>query len=249
MLARSASQIIERLDDGALVLDVGGGARPFPRADWVLDMIDFSQRGQLGWDGQRRDERFDHRTWIRRDICDREPWPFDDDQFDFAVCSHTLEDVRDPVWVAHELQRVARAGYVEVPAPDFELTYGIQGPWVGWGHHHWLVLAAGGGLEFVFKHHVVNRIGSHRPAGSADALSDAQRVTRFWWEGTFAAHERFMLTAEELDGFLAAHAEGAQAPEAVARLARLARRPRLARLARLVRLVQRPWLAQLPGRR
>lgn len=233
MLAASASQIIERLDDGALVLDVGGGALPFPRADWVLDLIEFSQRGQLGWDGRRDDERFDERTWVRRDICDREPWPFADGQFDFAVCSHTLEDVRDPVWVAHELQRVGRAGYIEVPAPAFELTYGIQGPWVGWGHHHWLVLATNGGLDFVFKHHVVNRAGSHRPPGSANALSDAQRVTSFWWEGAFEARERFMLSAAELDGFLAAQAEGAEAPAPPGRLERLSRRPRLASLAQL----------------
>jgi hypothetical protein len=203
---------MERLDDGALVLDVGGGARPFPRADWVLDLMGFAQRGQLGWDGHRGDERFDERTWVRRDICDREPWPFADDQFDFAVCSHTLEDVRDPVWVAGELQRVARAGYVEVPSLPFELTYGIQGQWVGWGHHHWLVVAGESGLEFIFKHHVVNRAGSHRPAGSADALTDAERVQSFWWEGTFSARERFMTTAAELDGFLAARATAAAAP-------------------------------------
>ena len=78
--------------------------------------------------------------WIEHDICAREPWPFAERQFDFAVCSHTLEDVRDPIWVAAELQRVAVAGYIEVPTLREELTYGIQGPWVGWGHHRWLVL-------------------------------------------------------------------------------------------------------------
>jgi len=56
------------------------------------------------------------------------------------VCSHTLEDVRDPIWVGAELQRVAAAGYIEVPCLREELTYGIQGPWVGWGHHRWLVI-------------------------------------------------------------------------------------------------------------
>ena len=153
------------------MLDVGGAARPFPRADWILDLAPYEARGQLGWDGDRAQERFGPDRWVQRDICAREPWPFADGQFDFAVCSHTLEDVRDPVWVASELQRVARAGYVEVPALREELTYGIQGPWVGWGHHHWLIREAGAGLEFIFKHHVVNRRGSHLPAGSADRLT------------------------------------------------------------------------------
>jgi hypothetical protein len=61
----------------------------------------------------------------------------------------------------------------------------------------------------VFKHHVVNRRGSHRPAGSADLLAPAERVQGFWWEGDFGARERFLLTAPELDGFLdrLAHAD------------------------------------------
>jgi hypothetical protein len=202
MLPVSAQEIVRRLSDDALVLDVGGAARPFPRADWMLDLAAYEARGQLGWQGERSAERFDASRWVQRDICDREPWPFAAGQFDFAICSHTLEDVRDPVWACAELQRVARAGYVEVPALREELTYGIQGPWVGWGHHHWLVIAGPDGLEFVFKHHVVNRRGSHRPAGSADGLAVAERVQAFWWEDAFAARERFLLTAPELDGFL-----------------------------------------------
>lgn len=203
MLPSSAAAILARLPQDALVLDVGGAARPFPRADWILDLVGYDQRGQLGWDGPRAQERFGPGRWVRRDICDRAPWPFDDRQFDFAICSHTLEDVRDPVWVAAELQRVARAGYVEVPALREELTYGIQGPWVGWGHHHWLVREGSpAGLEFIFKHHVINRDGSHLPAGSADGLSAEERVLTHWWEGTLDVRERFLLSADELDGFL-----------------------------------------------
>lgn len=203
VLPDSAKQISQRLPPEALVLDVGGAANPFSRADWLIDLQPYEARGQLGAGTAPGQERFSARTWVQRDICDREPWPFSDGQFDFAVCAHTLEDVRDPVWVAHELQRVARAGYVEVPTVEEELTYGIQGPWVGWGHHHWLVLIDTDGLEFVFKHHVVNRQGSHRPAGSVDDLPLAERVQTFWWSEHFKAHERFMLTAAELDGFLA----------------------------------------------
>jgi SAM-dependent methyltransferase len=41
--------------------------------------------------------------------------PFADDAFDYAICSNVLEHVTDPVAVASELSRVARAGYIEVP--------------------------------------------------------------------------------------------------------------------------------------
>lgn len=202
VLQASARLILARVGPGDLVLDVGGGARPFVRADWVLDLLPYQARGALGWDGERPQERFGSQTWVQRDICDRAPWPFADRQFDFAVCSHTLEDVRDPVWVAAELQRVAAAGYVEVPSLREELTYGIQGPWVGWGHHHWLALVRDASIELVFKHHVVNRLGSHLPAGSSAGLRPEQRVQTLWWEEALHARERFMLTAEDLDDFL-----------------------------------------------
>ncbi len=202
MLEQSASSISKRVGDDALVLDVGGGARPFPRADWVIDALPYDGRGQLGWDGDRVGERFGRDTWVQRDICDREPWPFSDRQFEFVVCSHTLEDVRDPVWVCAELQRVASGGYIEVPALREELTYGIQGPWVGWGHHRWLVIVDTEQVEFVFKHHVVNRDGSHLPEGAMDGVPPDERVQTLWWEGGFDAIERLMSTAEELDGFL-----------------------------------------------
>jgi hypothetical protein len=202
MLEQSATLITERVGADALVLDVGGGARPFPRADWVIDALPYEARGQLGWDGERAGERFGPDTWVQRDVCDRAPWPFADKQFDFAVCSHTLEDVRDPVWVCAELQRVAAGGYVEVPALREELTYGIQGPWVGWGHHRWLVIVDTERIEFVFKHHVVNRDGSHLPSGTMDDVEPDERVQTLWWEGGFDACERLMWTAEALDGFL-----------------------------------------------
>jgi len=212
VLEASAQRIVKLLPDEALLLDVGGAARPFPRADWILDLEPYEARGQLGWQGDPAAERFGPQSWVQRDLCERSPWPFDDRQFDFAICSHTLEDVRDPVWVCSELQRVAAAGYIEVPALREELTYGIQGPWVGWGHHHWLVLASGGELEFVFKHHVVNREDSHLPAGSTAGLGPQQLVQTLWWEGSFEARERFMLTAEELDGFLIGFAASAGLP-------------------------------------
>jgi hypothetical protein len=221
MLEQSAAQIKQRVAPDALVLDVGGGARPFPRADWVLDAISYDARGALGWIGDPAGERFTPETWVQRDICDREPWPFADRQFDFVVCSHTMEDVRDPVWVAAELQRVAAAGYIEVPSVREELTYGIQGPWVGWGHHRWLVLVEQGGIDFVFKHHVVNRRDSHLDAGTTDGLAPDERVQTLWWQGRFDARERFMWTAEELDGFLAELAAAGEAPRPQGSLRRL----------------------------
>ncbi len=193
------------LGDEAEVLDVGGAAVPFPRADWVMDIASYETRGNWGHDGDPAQERFSAETWVQRDICDREPWPFTDDHFDFAVCSHTLEDVRDPVWVCAELNRVARAGYIEVPSRLEEQAWGFQGPWSGWTHHQWLidVDAAAAELTFVFKPHCVHAPEYRFPAGFRDTLAPEQRISRLWWEGSFGYRERIFLDTVELLTYLA----------------------------------------------
>jgi Methyltransferase domain len=198
LIAASLARI-EALD--GLVLDVGGWGKPLARADWVLDLMPYETRGLYGRDGAGP-ERFSAETWVQRDICAREPWPFADGQFDFAVCSHTLEDVRDPVWVCSELSRVARAGYVEVPAPVEELTWKVHGPWVGWSHHHWICLVRDGAIELVHKPHLLVRDGSHLPPGTAEALSDEERVQTLWWDGALPCRERWLLGEGELDALL-----------------------------------------------
>ena len=126
MLEANRERIEAMLGDDDLVLDVGGWGSPFERADWVIDLMPYETRGRYGATDPAA-ERFGAETWVRRDICDREPWPFADRQFDFAVCSHTLEDVRDPVFVCAELNRVARAGYIEVPSRLQEQSWGVWG--------------------------------------------------------------------------------------------------------------------------
>src|ERR1700738_5157092 len=127
MIPDTLSRILDAVGDGGRLLDVGGWAAPIKRADWVIDAMPYDTRAAFGYSVGSGPERYSAETWVRRDICDREPWPFEDNFFDFAVCVTTLEDVRDPVWVCDELSRVARAGYVEVPTILAELGYWIDG--------------------------------------------------------------------------------------------------------------------------
>lgn len=215
-----------QLSDDDVVLDVGGWSMPFTRADWMLDLMPYDTRARQGHQGPMP-ERFTRDTWVQRDICDREPWPFEDKQFDFVVCGHTLEDVRDPIWVCSELIRVARAGYIEVPSRLEEHSWGFEGPWVGFGHHRWLVDVTGGGLQFVFKHHVI-----HGPAANwfpnrfHRRMSEDDKAQALWWEGSFDYGERIMLTAEELDPYLseyvAAHRSGSRVRDRISDLLKLA---------------------------
>jgi hypothetical protein len=202
MLPASVARLERTLPADALVLDVGGWGSPLARADWVLDLMPYETRGLYGTTDPAH-ERFGAATWVQRDMCGREPWPFEAGQFDFSVCSHTLEDVRDPIFVCSELVRVSRAGYVEVPSRLEEQSHGFQGPWTGWGHHHWLIDVGDSSIEFVFKHHVLHgRDSDHFAPGFRDSLTAEQRVQTLWWDGSFEFRERVLMTAEEVDGYL-----------------------------------------------
>jgi hypothetical protein len=201
VLESAAQRIASEVARDAMVLDVGGWAKPLPRADWVLDLLPYETRGMYG-PALEDPERFTAATWVQRDICARDPWPFEDDQFDFAVCAHTLEDVRDPVWVCQELGRVAKAGYIEVPAPVEELTWGVHGEWVGWGHHHWICERDGGGLAFTFKPHLLCAEGRHLPRGTTQGLPPDELVLALWWEGCPEAREQVFVGADEFDPWL-----------------------------------------------
>jgi hypothetical protein len=210
MLPASRERIESKLSDGDLVLDVGGWAKPFPRADWVIDLMPFESRGVYGRLGDAP-ERFTRETWVQRDFCDREPWPFADGQFDFVICSHTLEDVRDPIWVCSEMERVADAGYIEVPSRLEEQSFGVHGPWVGWSHHHWLVELAADRVEFVFKSGVLHgRPDVTLPAELAETLTAEERVQTLFWSGEIGARERIFIGPEEFDRYLAEGVAGAR---------------------------------------
>ena len=89
----------------ALVLEVGSGGSPYARANVLLDAYEVTRE----------------RHWTPL-VADRptvlgfvENLPFRDGAFDFVIASHVLEHSPDPVRFIAELQRVARAGYIETP--------------------------------------------------------------------------------------------------------------------------------------
>lgn len=105
-----------------LVLEVGGGQRPHPRSDVVVDKYpadDFERAGPLNLS----------KALI---VADGEQLPFADDGFAYVIGEHVLEHATDPTLFAEELSRVAAAGFVQVPSRANELVY-------GWPFHPWLI--------------------------------------------------------------------------------------------------------------
>ena len=196
MFEPNVQKLLAALTPADVVLDVGGWACPFNRANWVMDAQPFSTRGfyrTFGGPPSQGGERewFTEQTWIQRDICDKRPFPFEDKQIDFAICSHTLEDIRDPLWVCAELVRVAKRGYIEVPSREWESSRGHEGArQVGLSHHRWLIDIGQNRLQFLMKYHTIH---SHWrfsfPASYRRSLPPERCVQWLWWEHSFDCEE------------------------------------------------------------
>lgn len=124
------TRIIHDVVKAGDILDVGGSWEAYNGASHVLDI-------------EPKPEGRGNVEWIQGDACRPKTWEqFEDNQFDFAVCSHVLEDVYDPFTIAEGLSRVAKAGYVEVPSAFAEtLHFAKEFPYEfnGYIHHHWIV--------------------------------------------------------------------------------------------------------------
>lgn len=204
MYTPHVEKVIQLLGPDDLVLDIGGWARPFNRADYVIDVEPFETRGYLRLPPQGGNcERFTKSSWIQRDICDRTPFPFADKEIDFIICSHTLEDVRDPLWVCSEMIRIAKRGYIEVPSRVAESCRGIQPGLVGWSHHRWLIQIVGNRIKFLMKYHTIH---SHwrfsLPATYLRSLSEEQRLQWLFWDESFNYAEKTLHGQENIDAEL-----------------------------------------------
>jgi len=94
----------------ALVLDVGSGGNPYPRANVLLD----------GY--EETIERYYAALVIDRPLVLGmvERLPFKNKSFDFVIASHILEHSLNPGAFLNELMRVANGGYIETPDAFFE---------------------------------------------------------------------------------------------------------------------------------
>ncbi len=90
-----------------LVLDIGSGNDPHPRADILLD--------------SKSSDDIDRPFKLLKDkrpfvVADIEALPFKDKTIDFIICSHVLEHIEDPSKALDEMVRVGKRGYIETPS-------------------------------------------------------------------------------------------------------------------------------------
>lgn len=202
------------LADTDVVLEVGSGQNPSPRADVLCE--------RYVADGT---ERHDALPLVDRPfvVGDIDRLPFRDRAFDFVVCTHVLEHVADPVRAVAELMRVAPRGYVETPAAAWERMHSFP-------FHRWYVSEEGGRMVFRAKERplhdpaaraTLDRLFAGRP-GLLDWLFRHERalgvVVGIVWEGRLEVEVHGTPAPETAEGFT-----GADAPDRAQEIAVLRR--------------------------
>lgn len=190
MLNKNVKKILQNLAPSDIVLDIGGWAKPFARANYVIDVLPFETRGFYGKIGQEC-EHFSEKTWIIHDVSSQKPLPFKDKEIDYVVCSQVLEDIRDPIHLCSEMIRVGKKGYIETPSRLIESTIGVEGEhYTGYFHHRWLVEIENSEITFRFKPHVLNESPRYCfPKSFLRRLGDEDRVAWLFWDGNFKFKE------------------------------------------------------------
>lgn len=154
-IRREARRHVARPPYSGLVVEVGGGQAPHPRADVVVEKY-------VADDFER--ERGARLSFAKPLVVgDGHALPLASGSAAYAIAAHVLEHATDPVTFAAELARVARAGFVQVPSREAELAY-------GWPFHPWLIdrdgdkllFRARGGLEAPIGE-VVHRLHAESP--------------------------------------------------------------------------------------
>jgi len=117
-----------------LCLDVGSGARPFPKADILCDLYLTPTR--------QRDMKELETSGKPFVLCDAQFLPFRTQAFDFVTCYYLLEHVDDPKKIFLELRRVAKHGYIQSPSWfNEEIMYGEH-------VHKWVMIVRNGKLFY-----------------------------------------------------------------------------------------------------
>lgn len=113
-----------RIQDNEQVLDIGGGANPFRRANVVTEpfLAHNAHRSGLGVN-----KSFQYVE------CFAECLPFADQSFDFVISRQVFEHTESPRDACEEMMRVGKRGFIETPQKIYELLLGPN------PSHNWFV--------------------------------------------------------------------------------------------------------------
>jgi SAM-dependent methyltransferase len=112
-------QRIQSIKKQDRVLEIGPGATPFWRSDVFLEKKYASKQEYIAQTGHVGELHTDKKVvFYEGDI-----FPFEDNEFDYVICSHVLEHVENPDLFLKEIQRVGKRGYLEFPTLYYDFLY------------------------------------------------------------------------------------------------------------------------------
>ena len=162
------------VDPSQNIADLGSGNNPFRHARVCVDKFDSDdiQRGGriLAKPVQKEMKDVDLNSY---------PYPFKDKEMDFVLCSHVLEHLDNPVQACVEMSRIARAGYIEMPAFSSDIFMRPND-----SIHQWLCLYDKSKETIFFLNRKFFKEGAgpcHLPIWTRFFLS--LKVTRILWKG------------------------------------------------------------------
>jgi hypothetical protein len=157
----------ERAAHGWTVIDIGGAYCPWSAdvADAFVDLFPIKGRDVLIGDINEQP------IWEK--IRQR--------RFDFCICSHTLEDVRNAPFVLAQILKLFRGGYIAMPNKHVEFNHIESKQWIGYAHHRWIYTLADNELRVIAKFPLASFFSPRRrPIGRLTASRLFQAIKRFW---------------------------------------------------------------------
>ena len=113
---------VKSIKDGDSVLEIGPGATPHPFSTVFLEYKFetetelIAQSGHVGILETNKEVLY----------YSGEVFPFEDNQFDYVICSHVLEHVANVPKFLSEIFRVAKRGYLEFPTIYYDYLHNIE---------------------------------------------------------------------------------------------------------------------------
>lgn len=158
---KEAIDILER-HQGSL-LDVGGGISAYFKATHIIDSLPFDKERIIKnvWGGKSL-KFLEEKNYSEIDLCSKKSWPFENKYFDLGLCSHTVEDLRDPISTVLELSRVCKKVLIITPSRLCEQTKGISHHgFCGFYHHPWIIYQKENEIIFRRKTFYLNSPRNH----------------------------------------------------------------------------------------
>jgi hypothetical protein len=161
----------------ARVIDVGASAASWsiPHITHYADIVKLGDSHLIGFHGSICSYTFWEKILADVSI---------NGKFDFAICSHTLEDISSPQLVCEMLPLIAKEGYIAVPSKFVELR-NHEGanhslPYLGYIHHRWIFNKEGNEFVAYPKLPVVEHIDVARCIFSGRDIEQSVDLNFFW---------------------------------------------------------------------